>query len=48
MLNFNRLRTNTAEPPRGGSVWANNKPGFGVNIDEEHAAKYPIDTHVIE
>ena len=33
---------------RGGYLWANDKPGFGVDIDEEKAAKYPIDTHVIE
>jgi mannonate dehydratase len=33
---------------RGGYLWANHQPGFGVDIDEEKAAKYPIDTHVIE
>jgi mannonate dehydratase len=33
---------------RGGYLWANDQPGFGVDIDEEKAAKYPIDTHVIE
>lgn len=27
---------------RDGHVWANDKPGFGVDIDEEKAAKYPI------
>ncbi len=33
---------------RGGYLWASHLPGFGVDIDEEQAAKYPIDTHVIE
>jgi mannonate dehydratase len=27
---------------RGGYLWANDKPGFGIDIDEEKAAKYPI------
>jgi mannonate dehydratase len=27
---------------RGGYLWANDKPGFGVDIDEEKAARYPI------
>lgn len=33
---------------RGGYLWANDQPGFGVDIDEAKAANYPIDTHVIE
>ena len=33
---------------RGGYVWANDKPGFGVDIDEAKAAKYPIDVHPVE
>lgn len=33
---------------RGGYVWANDKPGFGVDIDEQAAAKYPIELKVIE
>ncbi|MBC8336183.1 MAG: starvation-sensing protein RspA [Anaerolineales bacterium] len=28
---------------RGGYVWSNGKPGFGVDIDEEKAAQYPIE-----
>ena len=27
---------------RGGYLWANDRPGFGVDIDEAEAAKYPI------
>ena len=27
---------------RDGHVWPNDKPGFGVDIDEEKAKKYPI------
>jgi mannonate dehydratase len=33
---------------RNGYVWANDKPGWGVDIDEEKAAKYPIDVVPIE
>ena len=33
---------------RGGYLWANDKPGFGVDIDEEAAAKYPIEVKPIE
>ena len=33
---------------RDGYVWANDKPGFGVDIDEEKAAKYPISVTPIE
>ena len=32
----------------GGYVWANDKPGFGVDIDEQAAAKYPITVTPIE
>jgi mannonate dehydratase len=33
---------------RNGYVWANDKPGFGVDLDEAAAAKYPISLKVIE
>jgi mannonate dehydratase len=33
---------------RAGHLWPNDKPGFGVDIDEAKAAKYPITTHTIE
>jgi mannonate dehydratase len=33
---------------RNGYLWANEKPGFGVDIDEERAAKYPITVEPIE
>jgi mannonate dehydratase len=33
---------------RGGYLWANEQPGFGVDIDEEKAAKYPITVQPIE
>jgi mannonate dehydratase len=33
---------------RGGYVWANDKPGLGVDIDEAAAAKYPIEVVPIE
>lgn len=33
---------------RNGYLWANDKPGFGVDIDEEMAAKYPMDFKMIE
>jgi mannonate dehydratase len=33
---------------RNGYVWANDKPGWGVDIDEEKAAKYPITVVPIE
>jgi mannonate dehydratase len=33
---------------RNGYVWANDKPGWGVDIDEEKAAKYPIEVVPIE
>ena len=32
----------------GGYVWANDKPGWGVDIDETAAAKYPIEVKTIE
>ncbi|MFL5804946.1 MAG: hypothetical protein ACJ8CR_24790 [Roseiflexaceae bacterium] len=31
-----------------GYVWANDKPGWGVDIDEAAAAKYPIEVKPIE
>ncbi len=33
---------------RDGFLWANDKPGFGVDIDEAKAAQYPVTTKVIE
>jgi mannonate dehydratase len=33
---------------RNGYVWANDRPGWGVDIDEEKAAKYPIEVKPIE
>ena len=33
---------------RGGYVWANDQPGFGVDIDEAKAAKYPIEIKPIQ
>jgi mannonate dehydratase len=33
---------------RGGYLWSNDKPGIGVDIDEEKAAKYPMDFKTIE
>ncbi|MCB8959079.1 MAG: starvation-sensing protein RspA [Ardenticatenales bacterium] len=33
---------------RGGYVWANEKPGLGIDIDEEKAAKYPISLSTIQ
>jgi len=33
---------------RNGYVWANDKPGWGVDIDEDKAAKYPITVVPIE
>lgn len=33
---------------RGGYLWANDKPGWGVDIDETKAAKYPITIDPIE
>ena len=33
---------------RGGYLWANDRPGFGVDIDEAEAAKYPITVKTIE
>jgi mannonate dehydratase len=33
---------------QGGYVWANDKPGFGVDIDEAKAAKYPFTFKPIE
>lgn len=33
---------------RNGYLWANDKPGFGVDIDEEKATKYPMDFKTIE
>ena len=33
---------------RAGYLWANDKPGLGIDIDEEKAAKYPITVQPIE
>ncbi|MBI5876610.1 MAG: starvation-sensing protein RspA [Chloroflexi bacterium] len=33
---------------RGGYLWANEQPGFGLDIDERKAAKYPITVAPIE
>lgn len=33
---------------RGGYLWANAQPGFGIDLDEAKAAKYPISTPTIE
>lgn len=33
---------------RGGYVWSNGKPGFGVDIDEAKAAQYPIEIPPIQ
>jgi len=33
---------------RAGYLWANDKPGFGVDIDEDKAATYPITVQPIE
>lgn len=33
---------------RNGFMWANEKPGFGVDIDEKKAAKYPMNFKTIE
>ena len=33
---------------RGGFLWPNDKPGFGVDLDEAKAAKYPITLKPIE
>lgn len=33
---------------RDGHLWANDQPGFGVDIDEEQAAKYPIEVKTVE
>ena len=33
---------------RGGYLWANDKPGWGVDMDEAKAAKYPISIAPIE
>ena len=33
---------------REGYVWSNGKPGFGIDIDEEKAAQYPIEIPPIE
>jgi mannonate dehydratase len=32
----------------GGYVYVNDKPGWGVDFDEQKAAKYPVDTKVVE
>ncbi|MDX6439375.1 MAG: mannonate dehydratase [Gaiellaceae bacterium] len=31
---------------RDGAMWSNGKPGFGVDLDEQAAAKYPFPEHV--
>ncbi|MCP5096636.1 MAG: starvation-sensing protein RspA [Chloroflexi bacterium] len=33
---------------RGGYVWANDQPGFGIDIDEAKAAEYPIEFKPIQ
>ncbi|MBC8164231.1 MAG: starvation-sensing protein RspA, partial [Roseiflexaceae bacterium] len=33
---------------RGGYLWANDKPGWGVDIDEQAAAKYPASFKTVE
>jgi mannonate dehydratase len=33
---------------RGGLLWANEAPGWGVDLDETAAARYPISTPVVE
>ena len=33
---------------RGGYLWPNDQPGFGIEMDEEKAAKYPISLSSIE
>ena len=33
---------------RAGYLWANDKPGLGVDIDEQKAAKYPISVQPVE
>jgi mannonate dehydratase len=33
---------------RGGFLWPNDKPGFGVEFDEAKAAKYPVTPKIIE
>jgi mannonate dehydratase len=30
---------------RGGAMWSNDLPGFGVDIDEAEVAKYPFPEH---
>jgi mannonate dehydratase len=30
---------------RGGMLWSNERPGLGIDIDEELAAKYPLPEH---
>jgi mannonate dehydratase len=30
---------------RDGALWANDRPGFGVDLDEELAARYPFPEH---
>jgi mannonate dehydratase len=32
----------------GGYVWANDKPGLGIELDEAKAAKYPIEQTPIQ
>ena len=33
---------------RGGHLWANDRPGFDVDIDEARVAKYPISVTPVE
>ncbi len=33
---------------RDGHLWPNDKPGFGIDLDEQKAAKYPITVNVID
>jgi mannonate dehydratase len=33
---------------RGGFLWANDAPGFGVDLDEAQAARYPITVKTVE
>jgi mannonate dehydratase len=33
---------------RDGYLWPNDRPGFGIDLDESLAARYPIETGPIE